>query len=74
MRTRRFLTLTLNHEPLWVQICVRPIGDTWAARILRDDDHPPGRDDLRGIARFGETPEAAEREALDYLAAPAKRN
>ena len=44
------------------------------AMILRDDDPPPGVEELRGIAFFGDTPEEAEQEALDYLGMYAERS
>ena len=74
MRDHRLLTLGPSEEPLWGKVSVRPIGERWAAMILRDDDPPSGCEELRGIAFFGDTPEAAEQEALDYLGVRAEQN
>ena len=74
MRVHRLLTLGPSDEPLWVKVYVRQIGEKWVAMILRDDDPPPGFEELRGIAFFGDTPEEVEQEALDYLGMRAERN
>jgi hypothetical protein len=74
MRVHRLLTLGPSEEALWVKVYVRPIGERWAALILRDDAPPPGCEELRGTAFFGDTPEEAEQEALEYLGMCAERN
>ena len=74
MRVHRLPTLGPSDELLWVKVYVRQIGERWVAMILRDDDPPPGSEDLRGIAFFGDTPEEAEQEALEYLGICAERN
>ena len=43
------------------------VGETWAAMIVADEALPPGSGELKGTAFFGETREAAERQAVAYL-------
>jgi hypothetical protein len=43
---RRLLTLSLEHELLWVRLYIHPIGDRWAAMIVRDDVPLPGQDEI----------------------------
>ena len=74
MRVHRLLTLGPSEEALWVKVYVHPIGERWVAMILRDDAPPPGGEELRGIALFGDTPTQAEQEALEYLGMCAERN
>ena len=74
MRVHRLLTLGPSEEPLWVKVYVHPIGERWVAMILRDDAPPPGGEELRGIALFGDTPTQAEQEALEYLGMCTERN
>jgi len=74
MIARRLLTLTPDHEPLWVRISLYPVGERWAAAILTDDAPPPEPDSLSGAAFFDETPEEAERLALAYLGEGVSQN
>ena len=74
MRVHRLLTFGPSDEPLWVKVYVRQIGERWVAMILLDDDPPPGFEKLRRITFFGDTPEEAEQEALDYLGMYAERS
>jgi len=37
---RRLLTVSPDHEPLWVRLFVHHSGEKWAAMIV-DDDVPP---------------------------------
>ena len=67
MRVRRVLTQGPSNEALWGEVYTRRIGDRWAAMILRDDDTPPGYEELKGVAFFADTPEEAEQGALVYL-------
>ena len=53
---RRLLTVSPDHEPLWVRLYVHQIGDKWAAMIVADDAPPPEPGSLTGQAFFGETP------------------
>ena len=68
MRALRALTLGPDHEPLWVRLYVRAIGEVWAAMIVGDDVPAPGPGELKGMAFFAETAEEAERAAKAYLA------
>jgi len=74
MRTRRLLVQGPSDEPQWIRLYVRQIGETWAAIILDDEAQPPGAGELKGLALFGETPEAAERQALEYLGMQVEQN
>ncbi len=67
MRVRRIPVLGPSDEPQWVRVYVRQYGDRWAAIICADDETPPLPDQLKGIAFFGDTAEAAEHQAMDYL-------
>ena len=66
-RARRLLTVSPEHEPLWVRLYVHQIGDKWAAMIVADDAPPPEPGSLTGQAFFGDTPEEAELAAKVYL-------
>lgn len=74
MPTRRLLVPGPSDEPQWVKLYIRPIGEKWAAMILADDAPPPGVDELKGMALFGETPVEVERQALEYLEMGASTN
>ncbi len=67
MRSRRLLTLSPDHEPLWVRLYIHQIGDRWAAMLVADGVLPPEPGTLKGLAFFGATPDEAEREAKRYL-------
>ena len=67
MRMRRFQIHGPDDEPVWRTIHVRPIDNRWVAMILDNDAQAPGPDELRGIALFAATPEAAEAMALNHL-------
>jgi len=64
---RRLLTLSPDHEPLWVRLYVHQIGDKWAAMLVADDAPPPKPGSLTGQAFSGATPEEAEQAAKAYL-------
>ncbi len=74
MRSRRILTLGPNNEPLWLRVYVQPVGDSWAATIVGDDVLAPEPGELKGVAFFGETPEDAQRLALEYLGEGVSQN
>lgn len=63
----RVLTVSPDHEPLWVRLCVQPIGERWAAMVLADTSPPPGPDEVRGQGFFGDTAEEAKAQAEAYL-------
>jgi hypothetical protein len=67
MFSRRLLTLSLDDEPLWVQLVVQPVGDRWAGMILADGVEPRGPDELKGLAFFADTTAEVERLAKAYL-------
>ena len=67
MTSHRLLTLSPDHDPLWVRLYVRPIGDRWATMLLADEESPPEPGTLKGLAFFGATPEVAEHAAKEYL-------
>ena len=67
MQYRRLLTLSPDHEPLWVRLYIHQIGDKWAAMIVADDAPSPEPGPLTGQAFFGDTPEEAEQMAKAYL-------
>ncbi len=67
MRSRRLLTLSPDHEPMWVRLYIHQIGDRWAAIFVADGVLPPEPGTLKGLAFFGATPQEAEREAKAYL-------
>jgi len=73
MRVHRLLTLGPSEEPLWAKVYVRQIGEKWAAMIVADNETPPLPEQLKGLALFGDTPEEAEQQALDYLGMGAAR-
>ena len=64
---RRLLAVSPDNEPLWVRLCVHPVGDHWAAMTVADDTTPPGPNEIKGNAFFADTPEEAERLAKTYL-------
>ncbi len=66
-RSRRILTRGEDDEPVWVWLYVQPIGERWAAMLVADGVQPPGPDELKGLAFFGDTAEEAERVAKAYL-------
>ena len=67
MTSRRLLTLSPDHEPLWVRLYVHQIGEKWAAMLLAGEEPPPEPGALKGLAFFGATPEEAEQAAKAYL-------
>lgn len=67
MSMRRLLTLGPDHEPLWVQLYVSPVGDQWRAVIVADGVPQPGSDEVKGIGFYADTPKEAERLARAYL-------
>ena len=67
MVSHRLVTLSPDHESLWVRLYVHQIGDRCAAMLLADDAPPPEPGTLTGLAFFGDTPEEAERAAKAYL-------
>jgi hypothetical protein len=66
-KSRRILTVSPNNEPLWVRLHVQPIGERWVAMVLGDTSPPPGPDEVRGQAFFGDTAEGAEELAKAFL-------
>ncbi len=66
-RSRRLLTLGPENEPRWVRLCLQEIKGRWPAMIVGDDVLPPEPGELKGLAFFGDTAAAAEREAKTYL-------
>ncbi len=67
MQSRRILTLGPDDEPIWVWLYVQPIRERWAAMLVTDGVQPPGPDELKGLAFFGDPAEEAERVAKAYL-------
>ncbi len=67
MLSRRLLTVSPDHEPLWVRLHIHQVGDHWAAMLLADDAPPPAPGTVSGLAFFGTTPEEAEQAANVYL-------
>ena len=63
----RVLTVSPDHEPLWVRLHVQPIGERWAAMIVGDKSLSPGPDEVRGQGFFGDTAEEAEQLAKAFL-------
>jgi hypothetical protein len=61
------LTLSPDHEPIWVRLHVHQVGGKWAALIADDDAPPLEPGALKGLVFFGATPEEAERDAKAYL-------
>jgi hypothetical protein len=53
---RRLLTLSPDHEPVWVRLYVHQIGETWAAMILADHVSPPHLRELEELAFFAAPP------------------
>ena len=49
MTSRRLLTLSHDHEPPWVRLYVRQMGEKWAALIVADDAPPPEPGSLTGL-------------------------
>ena len=66
-RVRRLLTVSSDHEPLWVRLYIHQVGDRWAAMLVADDAPPPEPGSLTGLAFFGDTREEAEHAAKAYL-------
>ena len=56
MTSRRLLTVSPDHDPLWVRLYVRQIGEQWAAMLLADEEAPPEPGALKGLAFFGGNP------------------
>ena len=50
---------SFNH-PLWVHLYVHTLEDAWAAMLAPDDVLPPEPGQLKGLAVFAETSDAAE--------------
>ena len=63
----RILTVGPDQDPLWVRLCVQPIGERWAAMIVGDESLSPGPDEVRGQGFFGDTAEEAELLAKAFL-------
>jgi hypothetical protein len=74
MRSHRLLTLGPANEPLWVRLYVHQIEETWVAMLVADRARPPAPGSLKGLAFFGETPEDAQRLALEYLGEGVSQN
>ncbi len=74
MRSRRLLTLSLDHEPMWVRLYIHQIGDRWAAMLVADGVEPPQPGELKGTGFFGDTPAEAQELALRYLGACVEQN
>ncbi len=66
-RARRLLTVSPDHEVLWVRLYVHQVGDHWAAMLLADDAPAPESGIVKGLTFFRGTPEEAERAAKVYL-------
>ena len=67
MTSRCLLTLSPDHEPLWVRLYVEQIGERWAVMLLVEEEPPPKPGGLTGLAFFGVTPEEAEQAATVSL-------
>ena len=67
MTSHSFLTLSPNHEPVWIRLYVHPIGEKWVAMFVADDAPPPEPGSLTGQAFFGATPVEAEHAAKTYV-------
>ena len=63
----RIVTVGPDPDPLWVRLCVQPIGERWAAMVLGDTGSPPEPDEVRGQGFFGDTADEAEQLAKVYL-------
>ena len=66
-KSMRVLTVSLDHEPLWVRLYVYPLAEGWTAANLADGAPPPELSSLRGMAFVGKTSEDAQRLAVEYL-------
>ncbi len=66
-RAGRLLTVSPDHDPLWVRLYVHQVGDRWAAVLLADEEPPPEPGAVKGLAFFGATSEEAEQAAKVYL-------
>ena len=66
-RARRLLTVSPDHEPLWVRLYIHQVEDRWAAMLLADEEPPPVQGTVKGLAFFGATAEEAEHAAKVYL-------
>ncbi len=58
---RRLLSVSPDHEPLWVRMYVQPYADRWAAMLLGDEVPPPEPGTATGSTFVGANPEDAER-------------
>jgi hypothetical protein len=65
--SRRILTVGPDPAPRWVRLSGQLFGAWWAAMVLDDIGPPPGPDEVRGQAFFGDTAEEAERRAKVFL-------
>ena len=63
---RRLLTVSPDHEPLWVRLCVHPVGDQWHSIIVADGVSPPGPGEVKGIGFYADTLAVARELALPY--------
>jgi hypothetical protein len=70
----RLLTVGPANEPLWVQLYLYALGDRWVATILADGVAPPGPNELKGTAFFGDTPAGAKELALRHLGGGVEQN
>jgi hypothetical protein len=64
---QRLLTLSPDHEPLWVRLYAEQIGERWAAMLLADEEPPPEPGTLKGLVCFGDIRGEAEHAAKVYL-------
>ncbi len=67
MTSHRLLTLSPDHEPLWVRLYLHQIGEKWAAMLLADEEPPPKPGEVKGLAFFRATAEEAEQAVKVYL-------
>jgi len=67
MTSRRLLTLSPDHERLWVRLYFHQIGGKWAAVIVDDSAPPPGPGVLKGLDSLGIRPEEVGRGAKANL-------
>ena len=74
MRSRRLLTLDPGNEPLCARLYVHEVGEAWAVMLVGDDAPAPGPGELKGMAFFAPTAEAAEEAAKEYLGRSEPRN
>jgi hypothetical protein len=64
--SRRILTVGPDPAPRWVRLSSQLFGAWWAAMVLDDTSPPPGPDEARGQAFFGDTAEEAEQLAKAF--------